>query len=76
MSTIEPFLPHPDRDAGIPAADVGHGGPPPAPGFGVQGEEPDRVADAEPDDVPDDAPVLRHDTPFRTPDPGDLQHRG
>ena len=55
MSTAEPFMPHPDHDETIAAADPGQGAPDTAPGFGVGGEDPDAAEDA-------DA------TPFRTPD--------
>jgi hypothetical protein len=64
MTTSEPLLPHPDDDERVAAADPGRGAPEPAPGFGVGGEEPDRV-DEEPDG--DRAPAP--DTPFRTPRP-------
>jgi hypothetical protein len=64
MSTVEPFVPHPHHAEQIGAADPGPGAPPPAPGTGVAGEEPDRV-DAEPRDDPDPHEV---DTPFRTPE--------
>ena len=68
MTTTEPLVPHPDdRDsdqAGVPAADAGVGGPEPVPGFGVEGEEPDRV-DAEPTAGVDLSGV---DTPFRRPE--------
>ncbi|WP_431837183.1 hypothetical protein [Cellulomonas sp. Y8] len=40
MSQAEPFLPHPDHDQEIAAADPGAGAPDTAPGFGVEGEEP------------------------------------
>ncbi len=66
-------------DDGIPAADPGAGAPPPADGFGIGGEEPDRPEEAGTEDVgsqdadahgtedgPDDDP------PFRTPDPGEV----
>jgi hypothetical protein len=45
MSQAQPFQPnlHPDRD-GVPAADLGPGAPGTAPGFGVEGEDPDVVA--------------------------------
>jgi hypothetical protein len=59
-------------DEGIPAADAGAGAPPPAEGFGVGGEEPDRPeeAPAEPAGAPRaDAP---EDPPFRTPDPTEI----
>ncbi|RZS82752.1 hypothetical protein EV189_3147 [Motilibacter rhizosphaerae] len=41
MSTIEPFVPHPDRDEEVAAADPGAGAPETAPGFGVEGEQRD-----------------------------------
>ncbi len=56
-------------DDGIPAADPGAGAPPPADGFGIGGEEPDRPEEA------DDAPLAdagQSDGPFRTPDPGEV----
>ena len=59
---LEPDLPPPGD--GIPAADPGAGAPPPAEGFGVEGEEPDRADGS----AEGSAPVAR-DTPFRTPDP-------
>jgi hypothetical protein len=75
MSTTEPFMPHPGgQDGGVPAADIGPGGPEPAAGFGVAGEEPDRVAGDEPTGSVEDSagtPGPR-DTPFRTPDPREL----
>jgi hypothetical protein len=61
---LEPDLP--PHDDGIPAADAGRGAPPPAEGFGVQGEEPDR-ADGEPATADSGT-----DSPFRTPDPRDV----
>ncbi|MCK6211152.1 hypothetical protein KZX45_11415 [Georgenia sp. EYE_87] len=39
---LEPNL-RPASADGIPAADPGPGAPPTAPGFGVEGEEPDAV---------------------------------
>jgi hypothetical protein len=65
MSTpLEPDLPSSGED-GIPAADAGNGAPPPAEGFGVGGEEPDR-----PEQGGDDEQAIPPgDTPFRTPDP-------
>ena len=69
MSMANAFAPGPlPDDDGIPAADAGQGAPPPSPGFGIGGEEPDRPeernssADADPPG----------DTPFRTPDPREL----
>lgn len=75
MSTAAPFQPHGEPDPGVPAADVGHGGPPPADGFGVEGEEPDRAQDADPQapDAGELRPGTLDDPPFRTPDPTDLQ---
>jgi hypothetical protein len=44
--TTTPFEPHRDPDEEeIAAADAGRGAPPPAPGFGVPGEEPDHTED-------------------------------
>ena len=68
MTTIEPFMPHPDenRDQGgadhIAAAGPGTGAPAPAPGFGVAGEEPDHI-DAEPrPDVDPEVPLCSRTT--------------
>lgn len=68
----DPFLPvAPQPDDGIPAADPGTGAPPPAEGFGVGGEEPDRPEEADGDgDGAASGPTV-----FRTPDPSDV-HRG
>ena len=63
---LEPNLPE-TPDDGIPAADAGRGAPPPAEGFGLDGEDPDR-AEGEPQ-TPD---VELGDPPFRTPDPRDV----
>jgi len=67
---LEPSLP-PGRD-GIPAADPGAGAPPPAEGFGVGGEEPDRppADEGQDDDEGDAGPPA--ETPFRTPDPREI----
>ena len=62
---MEPNLGKPDE--GIPAADPGAGAPPPADGFGVGGEEPDRQEQKPADDAVD--AVADDDPPFRTPDP-------
>jgi hypothetical protein len=66
-------------DDGIPAADPGAGAPPPADGFGIGGEEPDRPNGAGTEDVgPQDADAHGtedgpdDDPPFRTPDPGEV----
>lgn len=51
--TTAPFEPNPEEgDEEIAAADAGRGAPPPAPGFGVEGEKPDIIEDS---DDPDDA---------------------
>lgn len=72
MSTSAPFEPHPSRpDEPIPAADPGAGAPPPAEGFGVEAEEPDRTEESAPDRLPGELP----DPPFRTPDPEDVGRR-
>lgn len=65
MSTAEPFMPHPDHDETIAAADPGQGAPDTAPGFGVGGEDPDAAEDA---DAPDPTTADDDATPFRTPD--------
>ena len=64
-----PFEPHLGRpDEGIPAADPGAGAPPPAEGFGIGGEEPDRPEEAGTGERAEPA----EDPPFRTPDPGEV----
>lgn len=65
---LEPNLGKPDE--GIPAADAGAGAPPPAEGFGVGGEEPDRPEEDAAVDAGD--AVADGDPPFRTPDPTEL----
>jgi hypothetical protein len=73
MSMTQPMEPElPSHREGVPAADTGRGAPPPAEGFGVGGEEPDRPEQAA-DAV--DAP-LAAETPFRTPDPADVGTTG
>jgi hypothetical protein len=70
MSMSAPFDPvQPTPDDGIPAADAGNGAPPPAEGFGVGGEEPDR-----PEETGAGSPLAgrQSDTPFRTPDPTEV----
>ncbi|GAA4285673.1 hypothetical protein [Georgenia daeguensis] len=42
---LEPNL-RPASEDGIPAADPGTGAPPTAPGFGIEGEDPDAARDA------------------------------
>ena len=72
-SPLEPHLGQPDE--GIPAADPGAGAPPPADGFGIGGEEPDRPeeTDAATDGAQASPP---EDPPFRTPDPADVERPG
>ncbi|SHG40834.1 hypothetical protein SAMN05444351_2532 [Geodermatophilus nigrescens] len=73
----EPMTPElGNPDDGIPAADPGAGAPPPAEGFGVGGEEPDRPEEADrPRETGEDSPAPDGaDTAFRTPDPADV-HR-
>ena len=70
MSMWEPMTPNRYRpDDEIAAADPGAGAPPPAEGFGVGGEEPDRPEQAE------GSPAAAHgpETAFRTPDPADVR---
>ena len=69
MSMTAPMEPDlPGGDDGIPAADAGTGAPPPAEGFGVGGEEPDR-----PEQSTGDAGAgMPADPPFRTPDPSEI----
>jgi len=57
-------------DEGIPAADPGAGAPPPAEGFGVGGEEPDRSEETPADGA--GTAVADDDPPFRTPDPTEI----
>jgi hypothetical protein len=66
---MEPNLGTPDE--GIPAADPGAGAPPPAEGFGVGGEEPDRPEEGSTGLSSDDV-QLPASTPFRTPDPTEI----
>ena len=65
---MEPNLGKPDE--GIPAADPGAGAPPPADGFGVGGEEPDRPEEEPAEDAGN--AVADDDPPFRTPDPTEV----
>ena len=70
MSMWEPMTPNRYRpDDEIAAADPGAGAPPPAEGFGVGGEEPDRPEQAEGSPAAADGA----DTVFRTPDPTDVR---
>jgi hypothetical protein len=75
MSMSQPMEPSLPPRGGIPAADPGLGGPEPAEGFGVEGEEPDVThAPAPAETAIDDAMAdeNRGDTPFRTPDPREV----
>lgn len=75
MSMTSPFEPHLGRpDEGIPAADPGAGAPPPADGFGVGGEEPDRPEET--DAVDTGEADGGGDPPFRTPDPREVRRAG
>ena len=72
MSMSTPFEPHLGRpDEGIPAADPGAGAPPPAEGFGVGGEEPDRPEETDP--AATGGAGEGGDPPFRTPDPREVR---
>ncbi|TFV62945.1 UNVERIFIED_ORG: hypothetical protein E4P37_15760 [Bacillus sp. AZ43] len=73
MTMMPPPFSADPSDEGIPAADPGAGAPKPAPGFGIEGEDPDVVAPDEPQ--PEEA--RKADPPaggsaFRTPDPREL----
>lgn len=65
---MEPNLGNHDED--VPAADPGTGAPPPAEGFGVGGEEPDRPEEASADEVAESGST--EEPPFRTPDPREV----
>ena len=70
MSQAEPILPSlPDPDDGIPAADPGAGAPPPAEGFGVGGEEPDRPPEHRAGDDGAEEAAAPSETVFRPPHP-------
>ena len=70
VSMWTPMEPNLGReDDGIPAADAGPGAPPPADGFGIGGEEPDRPDEVVPETAGADG---GGDTPFRTLDPGEV----
>ncbi len=76
-SMWEPMTPHSngpaDADDGIPAADPGAGAPPPAAGFGVGGEEPDRPEQAQDGQDATVDEVALPDTPFSPPDPAEVR---
>ena len=71
MSMWTPMEPNlGQEDDGIPAADTGAGAPPPAEGFGVGGEEPDRPEEPPAQAAEETGPDV--DPPFRTPDPAEV----
>ncbi|RZU32412.1 hypothetical protein [Blastococcus saxobsidens] len=75
MSMSSPFEPHlGQQDEEIPAADPGAGAPPPAPGFGPGGEEPDRAEDT--GAAATGGPGDDGEPPFRTPDPHEVRRAG
>jgi hypothetical protein len=76
MSMGDPMTPHQQQPGDeVAAADPGAGGPPPAEGFGVGGEEPDRPEEA--DETGRTAgEVATPDTPFTPPDPGTVRRPG
>jgi hypothetical protein len=69
MSTMPPPFSADPSDDGIPAADPGSGAPEPAPGFGVEGEEPDVTREGAGDA---EGRPASSEPPFRTPDPREL----
>jgi hypothetical protein len=69
-----PFSSDDPAEGGIPAADPGQGAPEPAPGFGVEGEEPDDATGEAPED--EEGRPARGEPPFRTPDPGQAPVQG
>lgn len=69
MSMMPPPFSADPSDEGIPAADPGQGAPEKAPGFGIEGEDPDLTTDNRADD--EGRPALG-EPPFRTPDPKDI----
>ena len=84
MSMWTPMEPNLGReDDGIPAADPGAGALPTADGFGVGGEDPDRLEEADQEADPQGADPQgaaaqgadtagEQDPPFRTPNPGEV----
>ena len=75
MSMWTPMEPNLGReDDGIPAADPGAGAPPTADGFGVGGEDPDRLEQADPQEAAAQGADTagEQDPPFRTPNPGEV----
>jgi hypothetical protein len=67
MSMMPPPFSADPSDEGIPAADPGAGAPEPAPGFGIEGEDPDVAPGGAPED--DEGRPAASEPPFRTPDP-------
>ena len=73
MSMTAPLEPNlPEGDDGIPAADAGSGAPPPAEGFGLEGEEPDAPEQASGEASGEASAEPPAATPFRTPDPTEV----
>ncbi len=75
MSMSEPLKPNlrPTSEDGIPAADPGPGAPPTAPGFGIEGEDPDAARDAA---VSDDHAASEDDAGAADDGPSDAFFRG
>ena len=73
MSMMPPPFSAQPEDEGIPAADAGTGAPPPAPGFGVAGEDPDRAPETDRPGETAAGGAGTADTVFRTPDPDDVR---
>lgn len=81
MSMAEPFVSHSHQGPTIAAADPGPGAPDTAPGFGVEGEEPDVTSDdddegGEDEQPPSARPAAAEDPPFRTPAPDRIGRSG
>jgi hypothetical protein len=75
-SMWEPMTPNSSGPADeIAAADPGAGGPAPAEGFGIAGEDPDRSEETDhADPTVEQAPAVEDvDTVFRTPDPAGVR---
>jgi hypothetical protein len=71
MSMMPPMFSTDDpAEGGIPAADPGTGAPEPAPGFGIEGEDPDTLPaeDPQPEEAQKAGPPAGEPA-FRTPDP-------
>jgi hypothetical protein len=72
MSMMPPPFSADPSDDGIPAADPGAGAPPPSPGFGIGGEDPDVVAPGDPQPEEAGRAARPEATPFRTPEPREV----